>query len=140
MSKIVNRLLQNPTLWKISQKIFGDDNEKMELYRSAIKHKGKLLDFGCSNGNTFPAFKDFNYYGYDNDSIMISDAKQKYKKFKNAHFYTINILKDNSTESNFDFILFALTGHHLDDGTLIKIFIKLSRLLNKTEKLFISIL
>ena len=135
MSKIVSHLLHNPVLWRVSQKVFGDDKEKMQLYRSVIKSKGKLLDFGCSNGNIFPAFTDFDYYGYDKDTVMISDAKQKYKNFKNAHFYTIDILKDKSPESNFDFILFALTGHHLDDKTLISVFFKLSKLLKMHGKI-----
>lgn len=131
MTKIIKYLLQNPSLWALSQKIFGDDKEKMKLYRSVIKHKCKILDFGCSNGNTFPVFADYDYYGYDTDPVMILNAKQKYKEFRNAHFYTLDILKDKSPKQNFDYILFALTGHHLNDNTLIKIFRKLSILLKR---------
>lgn len=133
---IINIILKNPFLWTLSQKIFGDDKQKMQLYRSVFPNKGKLLDFGCSNGNTFPAFSDFNYYGFDNDGTMIDDAKSKYRKYKSAHFIKIDILKQKSKVRNFDFILFGLTGHHLDNKTLIAIFAKLSTLLKTGGKLF----
>ncbi len=133
--QIISWILQNPTLWVLSQKIFGDDKEKMKLYRSVITHRGKILDFGCSNGNTFPIFSDFEYYGYDNDKIMIRDAKNKYKKFLNAKFYVIDILKNKSPQKNFDYVLFALTGHHLDDKTLVNIFSKLASVLKKGGKI-----
>lgn len=113
----------------LSQKIFGDDKQKMELYKSMVKDGGKLLDFGCSNGNTFPIFSDFEYYGFDTDKIMIRNAKARFKDFKNANFYTMNILNKRPPQRNFDKILFALTGHHINDKDLIKIFYKLAGIL-----------
>lgn len=134
--KTVSWILKNPYIWSLSQKIFGDDRQKMELYRSVFPNKGKVLDFGCSNGNTFPAFSDFEYTGFDNDSVMINDAKRKYKNYKNANFVLIDILKQKSHIKNFDFILFGLTGHHIDDKNLLAIFSKLSLLLKKGGKIY----
>lgn len=134
--RIISSILKIPFLWEVSQKIFGDDKKKMVLYRSVIKGKGKILDFGCANGNTFPAFRNFNYYGFDTDKKMIINAKNKYHNYKNAKFFVVDILKQKSPEKCFEFVLFALTGHHMSNKKLLKVFFELSRLLNKGGRLY----
>lgn len=127
--KILNNFARNPTLWKLFESVFGADKQKRIIYRKAfedIKSKGlpnkyRLLDFGCSIGNTTKAFLDFDYYGLDIDDVAISYAKRMWSKFPNVKFYSEDILNRPFDNKFFDFILFSGTGHHLSDEELIKI-------------------
>jgi SAM-dependent methyltransferase len=132
---IVKKIINIPQVWDLIQTIFGDNSEKMRLYRSVIGKPGKLLDFGCANGNTFPIFSQFEYYGCDIDPVMIDNAKKKFSKYKNAHFLTVDILSKKFPTNGFDNILFGLTGHHQDDETLLKLFAKLGTLLGENGKI-----
>jgi SAM-dependent methyltransferase len=128
----VSRILRNPLVWTVCQNIFSSDREKMTAYRSVIKRPGRrILDFGCANGNTFPAFKDFDYYGVDLDETFIRYAQRKYASFPNAHFIHANILSGPFQPRFFDHILFACTGHHLDDETFTRILIAMMPMLNE---------
>ncbi len=118
---LVSALLRTPILWTVSQKIFGCDEQKRALYRSAFAGPCTLLDFGCSNGNTFAAFQDFTYYGLDIDARLIADAKRKFAAFPNAHFVCADVLERPFPERSFDAILFAGTGHHLEHALFPKI-------------------
>lgn len=131
----VEKIINIPQVWDLIQTIFGDNREKMKLYRSVIDKPGKLLDFGCANGNTFSAFSKFDYYGCDIDPIMIGSAKRKFSKYKNAHFLAVDILAEKFPTKGFNDILFGLTGHHLDDKTLLKLFTKLESLLSNKGKI-----
>ena len=113
--------LKIPFLWDISQFIFGCDGWKRKAYRAAFNDPGRLLDFGCADGNTFTAFRDFDYYGIDTDKRLIEYAQRRYTGLSNAHFICADILQRPFGPGFFDFILFACTGHHLDDETLTRI-------------------
>jgi len=128
---LLSSVLSNQFIWDICQLIFGANGEKRKIYRSVITNQGRLLDFGCANGNTFPAFKDFQYYGVDLDKIVIASANSKYSAFSNAHFFCQNILKKPLQKNYFDNILFACTGHHLNDTNLTEIVKTLSLTLKK---------
>jgi len=127
--KIIDLIIHSPKVWNYVQKFFGDNTQKMKLYRSVIVKPGKIMDFGCANGNTFPIFSDSKYYGCDIDENMINDAKEVYSKFRNAHFICCDINQHHFPTSEFDNILFALTGHHMDNRTLLKSFSSLSKLI-----------
>lgn len=134
---LLNKILDNPAIWNISQFIFGNDKYKKDLYRLAIPSPGKILDFGCADGNTFLAFKDFEYYGVDINKNLIDYAKKKYSKFKNANFLNANILDRPFGENFFDCCLFACTGHHLPDEMLFKIMPVLADCLKPGGSLYI---
>lgn len=129
-------ILANPLIWNISQFIFGSNSQKKELYRSLIKNKGKLLDFGCANGNTFLAFKDFDYTGLDIDSKAIDYASKHYSAYSNAKFICADILENTLKKESFDSILFAGTGHHIPNDVFFEITKSLSRLLKKGGSLY----
>lgn len=125
---LVNAILGHPTVWTLSQKILGCDEQKLALYRSAFTGQCTMLDFGCSNGNTFAAFRDFNYYGLDIDERLIADAQKKFSA-PNAHFVCANILDRPFPDEFFDAILFAGTGHHLEHTLFPKIMQALGEML-----------
>ncbi len=133
---LINSILQYPLIWDLSQIIFGANKQKKELYRSLIKKKGALLDFGCADGNTFLAFKNFDYTGLDIDAKAIAHAEQKYVDFPNATFICDDVLKNNLPKESYDTILFAGTAHHLPDKDLFKITRALARLLKKNGCLY----
>ena len=133
---LVHFLLQQPLIWNLSQLIFGDNKQKQELYRSLIVKKCKLLDFGCADGNTFPAFSDFEYTGLDIDPKAIAYASQKYAEYPNATFLCDDVLRNKLPKKSYDAILFACTGHHLPNELLFKIMPSLSRLLKTNGTLY----
>jgi len=123
---IIEKLARQPFLWDIFEFIFGADKQKQILYRSKINKRCKIMDFGCASGNTTKAFLDFDYTGIDLDKDSILFAKQKWSGFKNIKFKCLDILS-NHNMGKFDLILFAGTGHHLNDPQLKNIFYALSK-------------
>lgn len=126
---IIEHLAQNPILWTVFEKIFGADEQKKVIYRSALKENKSLLDFGCSSGNTTAAFLDFEYTGVDVDKKSILYAKKRWVGHKNVRFVCADILGSAFTKQKYDFILFAGTGHHLSPDQLTPILNKLISLL-----------
>ena len=134
--KIIGKVLESPAIWALSQAIFGCDVEKRRLYRSVFRETGRLLDFGCANGNTFPAFDDFEYYGVDINTRLINDARKKYASFSNAHFINADMLDKPFKPEYFDYVLFSCTGHHLEDRVLYSIMKELDYVLKPGGKLY----
>lgn len=118
---VAYRLLQIPWLWNLSQKILGCDAQKRALYRSVFQKPCKVLDFGCADGNIFPAFRDFEYYGLDTDPRLIARAKRRYAAYPNAHFVCCDVLERPFPPASFDAVLFGCTAHHLSDPMFIDV-------------------
>ena len=134
---IISRILEVPQIWNLSQFVLGGNASKRKLYRSVFTGKGKMLDFGCADGNTFMAFKDFDYYGIDIDAKFIDYARRKFRNYPNAHWLCADIL-DMPIEINpFDYILFASTGHHIPDNLIYPILESLIALLKRGGQLYI---
>lgn len=136
INRSVEKLAKIPVFWNIFESIFGADEAKKTLYRSVFKKTCRIMDFGCATGNTTSAFKDFDYVGIDIDSESIKWAKKKWKKSKNIKFIKADITGKKIKIPKFDSILFASTGHHLDDNKLIRILKKLSTYLKPRGKMY----
>jgi len=119
---VVESALKIPFLWDLSQLLFGCNEWKRKQYRTVFAEPGRMLDFGCADGNIFPAFKEFDYYGIDTDKSLIEHARKRYASFPNAHFIDSDILERPFSSNFFDSILFGCTGHHLSDNELVAIF------------------
>ncbi|MFH1388440.1 MAG: class I SAM-dependent methyltransferase [Patescibacteria group bacterium] len=135
-AKILQYLSDIPFLWVLFESVFGADRQKQILYKSVYKPRYKILDFGCSVGNTTAAFTDFDYWGYDIDPKCIKYAQKRWERFSNVHFICGDILKKELAPESFDFVLFAGTGHHLNDIEIIPIFNELIRLLKERGELW----
>jgi len=118
------------------ERIFGADTQKKRIYRGAFKPRYSVLDFGCSVGNTTGAFLDFDYLGYDIDSKAIQYAKRKWKNSPTVKFECGNILDGKIKANSLDFVLFAGTGHHINDEEIILIFNELIRILKPNGELW----
>ena len=117
---MLKKIINIPWFWKFFQNLVGADPWKLSLYPKVFKKPGKILDFGCSIGNSVPAFLDFEYYGVDIDKNAIDTAKKTYSKYKNITFSDRDILISPFKPEFFDYILFACTGHHLTTDYLNK--------------------
>lgn len=133
---IISKILDHPFMWDLSQMIFGCNAQKKRIYSSFVQNKGKLLDFGCADGNTFEAFKDFEYYGVDINKKLIDYALKRYSSYRNAHFICADILDNTFQQGFFDSVLFAVTGHHIPDEQFLKITAGLSRVLKPGGSLY----
>ena len=129
--KILNYLAKNIQLFELFEKIFGADGQKKKIYRQAFKNNKRLLDFGCSTGNTTEAFLDFDYYGLDLDKDCIRYAKNRWKDYPNIKFIAQNIFKKPFRKEYFDYVLFAGTGHHIQESLFIPIVKELIYVLKK---------
>ena len=133
---IIERLARNPFLWTIFEKVFGADEQKKLIYRSAFATNKSILDFGCSSGNTTSAFLDFDYTGVDIDADSISYARKRWSKHKNIKFICADLLSNKYPSQKYDFILFAGTGHHLSTDVFLKVNLKLLDLLKPTGQIW----
>lgn len=97
LNKVYKKILNIPIVWNLAQNILGANQYKHSFYRLVFdgEKKGRLLDFGCSIGNTTGDFLDFDYYGIDNDSVAIEGAKKRWAGQKNVAFLTLDILKED---------------------------------------------
>jgi len=130
------------SFWDFLQSFFGGNSEKIRLYRQFVNCKAgdKVLDFGCATGITAPAFSDCDYLGVDIHEPSILRAQQKFPtevypnlKFMCADAYNLNI-------AEYDHVVCAGTGHHLNDSELISILQALTTKLKPSKSLhFIDI-
>ena len=119
MKSIILKFLNIPFVWNTLQNVVGANQWKLAMYPSVFTERhGKILDFGCSIGNTTAVFADFHYLGVDIDPIAIMAAKRRYAQYPNIKFHCADILKDKLPEQDYDYILFAASGHHIPDSNI----------------------
>jgi len=119
---LVKKILNIPVVWNTFQYLVGANSFKSTMYPSVfLSLSGKLLDFGCSCGNTTPFFMDFDYWGIDVDKEAISEAGRKFASYPNIKFQYVDLTVGPFKKEFFDHILFAGTAHHVtpDDLNLI---------------------
>ncbi|HEY4511335.1 MAG TPA: class I SAM-dependent methyltransferase [Candidatus Paceibacterota bacterium] len=112
---LIKKILNIPFVWNIFQTFVGANAWKLGLYPSVFHTKGKLLDFGCSMGNSTAAFADFDYLGIDVDCEAIAAAARNWSTYPNIRFVCADILEQPFPETDFDHVLVACAGHHLSD-------------------------
>lgn len=127
----IKKILNIPFVWNIFQTFVGANAWKLSLYPSVFESSGKLLDFGCSMGNSTAAFTDFDYWGVDVDCEAITAAGKNWSAYPNIRFVCRDILRDTFTETDFDHVLVACAGHHLSDDVWRKV---LAVLFSKLKK------
>jgi SAM-dependent methyltransferase len=129
--------------WDSLQEIFGSNSEKMRIYRNCVNPypNQKILDFGCATGLVAKRFEDLQYLGVDINPRSIRLALSKHPRTSNPNInFVCSDIFDLPLEK-FDHILFAGTGHHIDDENLLSIISRLSHFLNdKGEIHFIDII
>lgn len=118
LKRLAYRILNVPPVWIAFQYLVGANQWKSAMYPSVFTSRGRLLDFGCSMGNTTEHFLDFDYTGVDLDATMIEAARERWKAHPNVRFECGDILAMPEKRGRFDHVLFAAAGHHLPDAQM----------------------
>lgn len=122
MKNSFRRFLNIPIVWYTLQYLVGGNSFKHNMYPSVFKSKqGKLLDFGCSSGNTTSSFLAFDYWGVDTDKEAIASASRRFAKYPSVHFEYANLSLGPYKKDFFDHVLFAGTAHHLTNEEMPEI-------------------
>ena len=110
--------LARPVIWDFFQSIFGSNRAKLDRYRGIVECKpgSRVLDFGCATGLAASAYEDCRYLGVDIDCAAINWAQRKYRRHKDINFICADAFELG--DKDFDYILCACTGHHIDDELL----------------------
>jgi len=104
-------------VWDVIQTVLGAPDFKRKLYTSVLgSERGKLLDFGCADGNTAEACSNFEYYGIDLDERFIQSAQRRFAGTPNLRFLCADLKSRPFGGNFFDQVLFAGTAHHLTDA------------------------
>lgn len=119
LKKSFKSFVNIPIVWYTLQYLVGANAFKYVMYPSVFKSRsGKLLDFGCSSGNTTSGFLTFEYWGVDTDREAIVSAAHRFSHYPNIHFEYADLSQGPYKEAFFDHILFAGTAHHLTSTEL----------------------
>lgn len=113
----------------------GGNNQSLNFAEEQVKHlpidssfTGKILDFGCAEGDAFPIYKkeypNADLYGIDLSEFAINSATKRYGEFAQFLIGDDNLLV--SKKLSFDIIICSNVFEHLSDykdvlGNLLKI-------------------
>jgi len=104
---------------------------------------GKILDIGCSIGNSLLPFAKtgFQCYGIDISHRMISLAKQYANKHDVRYFLkTSTMLKLPFKKHEFDYVISIAAFHHLDnEKKRLRALSEIKRVLSPEGKFFITV-
>lgn len=128
--------INNPTVYKIVQKIMSGTSFRKKFVKQNIKKKNlKILDIGCGPAEIIEHIPKCEYYGYDIDKRSIEYAKKKYSK-KNYHFFCKKFkIKELDKLPNFDYVLLFGILHHLTNDEANKILSLCKKKMKKNAKL-----
>ncbi|MES9903751.1 MAG: class I SAM-dependent methyltransferase [Sedimenticola sp.] len=110
---------ENPSLWFIFQYLFGGTVDKRKLCLKHFKGRGRVLEIGCSLGNISSVFIKHNnvdFLGIDIDKAAIEYVSRSFSSHSNVEFLCMDFLEFAKSSTNFDYILFAGSLHHMDDN------------------------
>lgn len=122
----------------------GSDIEKYAEYKIQLakivsnKNHGKLLDFGCGTGRSFPYllkyFPNMEIYGCDVSEKSINLAK---KYVKEDNLFVNDTLKTLSSKGKMDIVIAACVFHHIPPEERIDWINAVVDILNKQGMFFI---
>lgn len=132
-NNIFYKLLSNPYLYYLSQKIMSGVSFRENLVKKYIKKRENLnvLDIGCGPADILSVFKNVNYYGYDINPHYISHAKKKFLSKNPKLFCKKFDSKEVKKLPKFDVILLLGIIHHLNEEENKKLLILCKKALKK---------
>lgn len=106
----------------------GGNSQSLKFAEEQVKHLpidnsfvGKILDFGCAEGDAFPVYKmkypKADLYGIDLSEYAIKTAKNRYSDFAQFLIGDDNLLVSN--ELSFDIVICSNVFEHLSDYKVV---------------------
>lgn len=133
---MIKNILNNPTLYHLSQKFFLADNFRKKLLKKLITKKNiDVLDIGCGPGNMINYLSFNRYFGFDTDKKYIEFAKKKYLDciFFCEKFTKLSLKKISKVDV---VILFGVL-HHISNDEVLDLIKNLKLALKKIQKIII---
>ena len=109
-----------PRLWLLMQNTIGGNACKQALATEHYRRQKRVLEIGCSVGNTsavFRAFPNVTLTGIDIDRHAIDLAKRRFRNEPNFRFSLSSLEELSRRRETFDYVLFAGVLHHVADNT-----------------------
>jgi SAM-dependent methyltransferase len=112
-----------PRAWEAFQYLVGGTVDKRKLLREHYRGERRILEVGCSVGNTAAAFvglPDISYTGVDIDPAALNLARNRFARFPSFRFVCQDLLQPDASRPLafvFDLVFFAGVCHHLDART-----------------------
>jgi len=131
---MIKNLLNIPTIYHLSQKVFLADNFRKKLLKKILTNRNlDILDIGCGPGNMINYLSFNKYYGFDTDKKYIKYAKNKYK---NCIFFCERFTKLSLKKiTKVDLVLLFGILHHISDDEVLKLIDVLKLSLKKNSKI-----
>ena len=133
---MIKNILNNPLIYKLSQKIFLADNFRKKIIKKLIVNKDiNILDIGCGPGNMINYLSFNKYFGFDDDKKYISYASKKYKdcKFFCEIFSKSSAMKIDKVDV---VMLFGLL-HHISNNEAIELLENIKLTLKKNYRIIV---
>ena len=131
---MIKTILNNPTIYHLSQKIFLADNFRKKLLQKLLTKKNlDILDIGCGPGNMINYLSFNKYYGFDTDKRYIKYANNKYP---GCNFFCEKFTKSSLKKiTKVDVVILFGILHHISDDEFLKLINILKLSLKKNSRI-----
>src|SRR6266436_3949717 len=124
--KMLHRLLEQPSVFNLSQLPFSGQKFARILGHNDLKQVRAVLDVGCGPGTNAPRFAHAQYLGIDiNDRYIQLARKRHHRDFIAAYVTTSDAIPAGS----YDFILVNSFLHHIDTSDARRVLSRASEFL-----------
>tara|TARA_B110000305_G_C19432705_1_gene637119 strand:+ start:1534 stop:2124 length:591 start_codon:yes stop_codon:yes gene_type:complete len=133
---MIKNILNNPLIYKLSQKIFLADAFRKRILKELIVEKNlSILDIGCGPGNMIKYLSFNKYFGFDNDIKYISYAS---KKYKDCNFFCEIFSKSSINKiDKVDVVMLFGLLHHISNNEALELLENVKLTLKKNSKIVI---
>jgi SAM-dependent methyltransferase len=131
---LIERVMENPTLYRLWQAPFAEMKLAPVLARNDLRKVRRVLDVGCGPGTNTAHFAGTEYLGIDWNPRYVETARRRTgRDFLVADVTTFSV----APHERFDFILLNSLLHHLDTPDATRLLSHLATLLSDDGHLHI---
>jgi SAM-dependent methyltransferase len=124
-TRVRDRLLEQPLVYRLWQGPFADAKVKPLLRRIGPTRPRRVLDIGCGPGTNAALFKDSEYVGIDLNPEYIDVARRRARgRFIVGDVTDLSVLP----HEEFDLVFANSLMHHLPDSTVLPLLHRMAEL------------